>query len=209
MSRPSESPERNVYWQEGRVTREAREALAGHRGACVWLTGLSASGKSTIAFTLAQQLHAQGVRTFVLDGDNLRHGLCRDLGFSAEDRAENIRRASAVAALMVEAGIVVIAAFISPRRSMRADARAAVLEGRFVECHVDCPVEVCAERDPKGLYARAMAGEIRNFTGIDAPYEPPETPELVLDTVSPGATPASCADAIRVVLEPMIKQPDA
>lgn len=172
----------NVYWQEGRVSQADREKLAGHRGACVWLTGLSGSGKTSISRELERQLHEKGVRTFMLDGDNVRHGLNKDLGFSPEDRNENIRRIGEVAKLFVNSGAVVISSFISPYREVRARIRELMDDGEFIEVHVECPVEVCEDRDPKGLYERVRAGEIENFTGIDAPYEPPEDPEIAIDT---------------------------
>lgn len=148
----------------------------------LWLTGLSGSGKSTLARLLERRLHQHKIRTFVLDGDNVRHGLNSDLGFTAEDRRENIRRVGEVARLMTEAGQVCIAAFISPYRADRDRVRNIHPAGLFHEIHVSCPLEHCEERDPKGLYAKARRGEIRNFTGIGAPYEPPESPELVLRT---------------------------
>lgn len=148
----------------------------------MWLTGLSGSGKSTLAQEVERRLAERGVRTYVLDGDNLRHGLNRDLGFSAQDRQENIRRAGEVAALFLDAGVVVIVAFISPYRSDREQARGRVEEGRFFEVYVRCPLEVCEARDPKGLYRRARNGEIPEFTGVSAPYEEPEAPELIADT---------------------------
>jgi adenylylsulfate kinase len=172
----------NIYWQQGRLDREQREDLAGHRGVCVWLTGLSGSGKTSIARKLEGQLYQRRVRTFMLDGDNVRHGLCRDLGFSPEDRDEHIRRVGEVAELFVEAATVVVASFISPYCEQRDAIRESMDDGRFVEVHVECPLEVCERRDPKGLYEQARSGEIENFTGIDAPYEAPESPELRIDT---------------------------
>jgi len=187
-----------VHWHEHAVSREEREALNGHRGCVVWFTGLSACGKSTVANLVDHKLHSYGVRSFVLDGDNIRHGLNATpdmlrqqhgdefgkrfgLGFSAQDREENIRRIGAVAKLFCDAGIVAITAFISPYRVDRDRVRASVAEGDFIEIFVDAPLEVCEKRDPKGLYRKARAGEIKGFTGIDDPYEPPEKPELVLD----------------------------
>ncbi len=172
----------NITWHEGTVGREDREKLHGHRAACLWFTGLSASGKSTLALEVESILHGQGCHTIVLDGDNIRHGLNKNLGFSPEDRSENIRRIGEVANLFVEAGSIVMTAFISPYRADRDIARALVPEGRFFEIHVDCALDICEERDPKGLYKKARAGEIKEFTGIDAPYEAPENPEIVVDT---------------------------
>ena len=171
----------NVHWQALAVDKPARQRQAGHRSGVVWLTGLSGAGKSTLASALEQRLHAAGRRTYVLDGDNLRHGLNKDLGFSAADRVENIRRVAEVARLLVDAGVIVIASFISPFRAERAMARALFEPGEFIEVFVDVPLAVAEQRDAKGLYAKARRGELRNFTGIDSPYEAPETPELRLD----------------------------
>ncbi|GKX58962.1 adenylyl-sulfate kinase [Leminorella grimontii] len=175
----------NIVWHAHAVSRQDREGLNGHLGALVWLTGLSGSGKSTIAGALEQALHQLRVRTYLLDGDNLRHGLCRDLGFSERDRQENIRRVGEAAALMVDAGLVAIAAFISPYRSDRAEIAERLPEGRFIEVFVDTPLEECERRDPKGLYQRARRGEIPQFTGIDLPYEPPLAPAAHLDGQGP------------------------
>ena len=172
----------NVTWRELTVTRAEREALNGHRGVTVWLTGLSGSGKSTVADLLAARLHSMDVRTAVLDGDNIRHGLNGDLGFSPEDRTENIRRIGEVAKLLTSFGVVNMVAFISPYASDRDRARGIQARGDFLEVFVHAPLEVAEERDPKGLYKKARAGLIREFTGIDAPYEEPENPELVLHT---------------------------
>lgn len=174
----------NVVWHHATVTRARREAQNGHRGAIVWFTGLSGAGKSTLAHEVEEQLHRMGCRTFVLDGDNVRHGLCGDLGFSAADRVENIRRIGEVAKLFMEAGVIVLTAFISPFRADRDRVRTMVQPGEFVEIYCRCPVEVCEQRDVKGLYRKARAGEIVQFTGISSPYEPPEKPELVVDTSS-------------------------
>jgi len=165
---------------------EDREILNGHRGAVLWLTGLPASGKSTIARILENRLFGKQVRTFILDGDIIRKGLNADLGFSSADRSENIRRIGEVARLFAQAGMVVIVAFISPYRSDRDQARKIVKDGRFVEIYMDCPVAVCEKRDPKGNYGKARAGQIKEFTGISAPYEPPLHPELVLKTGEHG-----------------------
>jgi adenylylsulfate kinase len=174
---------RNLTWHAGRVTREARAQRLGHQGAVLWLTGLSGSGKSTLSRALEEALLARGALAYVLDGDNLRHGLNRDLGFSEADRTENIRRVGEVARLMVDAGLICVTAFISPYRADRAQARALIgSEAPFFEVYVKTPLEVCEQRDPKQLYRKARAGEIKNFTGLDAPYEEPENPELVVET---------------------------
>ena len=170
----------NVVWHDHPVTRDAREQQHGHQGAVLWFTGLSGSGKSTVAGALEQALHQLGVSTYLLDGDNVRHGLCRDLGFSDADRKENIRRVGEVAKLMVDAGLVVLTAFISPHRAERQMVRDMLPEARFIEVFVDTPLAVCEARDPKGLYKKARAGELRNFTGIDSVYEAPEQPEIRL-----------------------------
>lgn len=175
-------PSPNVVRQRGHVTAEDRATVLGQRGAVVWLTGLSGAGKSTIAFAVERALTDAGFAAFVLDGDNVRHGLCADLGFSAADRDENIRRVGEVAALMAEAGIIVIASFISPFREGRRKARLAASAGHFFEVFLDTPLSVCEGRDPKGLYEKARAGTILEFTGISSPYERPEAPELVLPT---------------------------
>ncbi len=172
----------NVVWEQTGITREMREQLKGHKAAVLWFTGLSGSGKSTVARRLEERLYRMGVHTFFLDGDNLRHGLNGDLGFSPEDRKENIRRAAEVAKLAFEHGNLVLACFISPYRADREFARSLIPDGRFLEIYVRCDIEVCKRRDPKGLYARALRGEIRNFTGIDAPYEEPVAPELIVET---------------------------
>ena len=175
---------KNIFWTEGKITAHQRAIRSGHRGAVVWLTGLSGAGKSTIAQALERELFHRAMHTYVLDGDNIRHGLNSNLGFSPDDRVENIRRVSEVAKLMSDAGTVVITAFISPYRMDRRRAREIALEGntKFVEVFVDAPLEVCETRDPKNLYKKARAGEIRDFTGIDAPYEAPEDPEIVVHT---------------------------
>jgi adenylylsulfate kinase len=172
----------NIVWHQGAVTREDREQLNGHKGCTVWLTGLSGSGKSTIAVDLEKRLCERGVRSYILDGDNIRHGLNKNLGFSPEDRTENIRRIGEVAKLFTDAGTVTVTAFISPYRADRDQVRALMKAGDFVEVYVDCPVEVCEQRDVKGLYKKARAGEIKEFTGISAPYEAPATPELTIKT---------------------------
>ncbi|MEB6338217.1 adenylyl-sulfate kinase [Serratia rhizosphaerae] len=168
-------------WHPHAVTRADRETRNGHRGVVLWFTGLSGSGKSTVAGALEQALHAMGVRTYLLDGDNVRHGLCRDLGFSDDDRRENIRRVGEVAKLMVDAGLVVLTAFISPHRAERQMVRDMLDDGQFVEVFVDTPLAICEARDPKGLYKKARAGELRNFTGIDAVYQAPEAADIHLN----------------------------
>lgn len=193
-----------VHWHEHAVSRREREQLNGHKGCVVWFTGLSACGKSTIANLVDHKLHSMGVHSFVLDGDNIRHGLnagpgmLRDrhgdefatrfgLGFSAQDREENIRRIGTVAKLFCDAGVVAITAFISPYRADRDRVRASLADEDFVEIFVNAPLEVCELRDPKGLYKKARAGELKGFTGIDDPYEAPEKPELVLDAATKSA----------------------
>jgi adenylyl-sulfate kinase len=185
------SDSHHLTFHTGTISREDREALLGQKGCAVWLTGLSGSGKSTIARILEERLTAHGRVVYVLDGDNLRHGLNSDLGFSAADRQENIRRAGEVAALLVDAGIIVITAFISPFSADRSRARTAVGKERFIEVFVDAPVDVCERRDPKGLYRKARQGEIADFTGISSPYEPPEAPALTLHHHESAATSAS------------------
>ena len=192
------NPQVEVHWHQHAVSRREREQLNGHRGCVVWFTGLSACGKSTVANLVDHKLHSLGKHSFVLDGDNIRHGLNSGpnmlkevhgeefsgrfgLGFSAQDREENIRRIGSVAKLFCDAGVVAITAFISPYRVDRDRVRATLAAGDFIEVFVDAPLEVCEARDPKGMYKRARAGEIKGFTGIDDPYEPPEKPELVLD----------------------------
>lgn len=172
----------NLTWHIGEVDREARAAAHGHRGAVLWFTGLSGSGKSTIGHRVERMLVQRGVFAYVLDGDNVRHGLNNDLGFSPEDREENIRRIGEVARLFADAGALVISAFISPYRRDRDRVRALMRPGEFVEVFVDTPLEVCEARDPKGLYKKARAGKISNFTGLDAPYEVPRNPEVHLRT---------------------------
>jgi bifunctional enzyme CysN/CysC len=173
----------NIPWQATLIGKAERAAHKQQKPAIVWFTGLSGAGKSTIANIVERQLHAAGHHTMMLDGDNLRHGLNRDLGFTEADRVENIRRAGEVAKLLVDAGLIVLCSFISPYRAERETVRRLVPDGEFIEVFVDTPIEECARRDPKGLYAKAKAGEIKNFTGFDAPYEAPESPEIHLRTV--------------------------
>ena len=184
----------DVHWQTVDVDKDARADAKGQRPCVLWLTGFSGAGKSTIANLVERQLHASGCHTYLLDGDNLRHGLNKDLGFSAADRVENIRRTAEVARLMMDAGLVVIVALISPFAHEREMARSLVPEGEFVEIFVDAPIEVAEQRDPKGLYKKARRGELRNFTGIDAPYERPESPEVHLETAK--LTPEEAAERV-------------
>ncbi len=171
----------NVIWHQHAVTRAQREQLHGHKGAAIWFTGLSGSGKSTLAGTLEQALYRAGVSTYLLDGDNVRHGLCRDLGFSDAERDENIRRVGEVARLMADAGLIVLSAFISPHQAQRQNIREMFEDGRFIEVYVDTSLATCEQRDPKGLYRKARAGELKNFTGIDSVYQVPENPEIQLN----------------------------
>jgi adenylylsulfate kinase len=172
----------NITWHKGQVGRSDREAIVGQRGVTIWLTGLSGSGKSTIAIAAEHELTSRGRLAFVLDGDNIRHGLNQNLGFSPADRTENIRRIGEVSKLFTEAGVIVFTSFISPYRSDRDAVRVFMGTGDFVEVYVDASLDTCEQRDTKGLYKKARAGEIPEFTGISAPYEAPESPELVLDT---------------------------
>jgi bifunctional enzyme CysN/CysC len=192
---------KNIFWTEEKITAHERAVRIGHRGAVVWLTGLSGAGKSTIAQSLERDLFHRGMNTYVLDGDNIRHGLNSNLGFSPDDRFENIRRVSEVAKLMADAGTVVITAFISPYRMDRSRAREIALEGNaeFIEVFVDAPLEVCEARDPKNLYKKARAGQIREFTGIDAPYEAPEDPEIVVHTDR-----QSVGESVTTILEQLL-----
>jgi bifunctional enzyme CysN/CysC len=190
----------NLPWQHIEVDREAHAALKQQRPKLIWLTGLPSSGKSTIANLVEKKLHALGRHTFLLDGRNVRHGLNQDLGFTQADRVENIRRVGAVARLMTDAGLIVICAFISPFRSEREQVRTLMPEGEFIEVFIDTPLEVAEQRDPEGLYKRARAGELKNLTGIDSPYEPPEQPELQIDT-----TNVSVEDAADLIIERCLK----
>ncbi len=211
----SDEQQVQVHWHEHAVSREEREQLNRHKGCVVWFTGLSACGKSTVANLLDHRLHSLGLRSFVLDGDNIRHGLNAGpgmlkpihgdefakrfgLGFSAQDREENIRRIGAVAKLFAESGMIAITAFISPYRADRDRVRASLAEGDFVEILVDAPLEVCEARDPKGLYQKARAGQLKGFTGIDDPYEAPLKPELVLDAAH--KSPEQLADEVLAYL---------
>ena len=176
----------NIVWHQATVTRERRERQNAHKSCVLWFTGLSGSGKSTLAHAVEESLHQLGCRTYVLDGDNVRHGLCSNLGFSEEDRSENIRRIGETAKLMMEAGVIAMTAFISPFRADREIARKLLPHGDFLEIYCKASLAVCEARDVKGLYKKARAGEIKNYTGIGSPYEAPEKPELVLDTGTPG-----------------------
>ncbi|MEX0703026.1 MAG: adenylyl-sulfate kinase [Planctomycetales bacterium] len=182
----SEQKSTNITWHEHHVSKQERRQLNGHKAAVLWFTGLSACGKSTVANTVDHILHSSGKHSYVLDGDNVRHGLNKNLGFSAEDRAENIRRIGEVAKLFVDAGHLVLTAFISPYKADRDKVRALLQPGEFIEIYVNASIETCEQRDPKGLYKKARAGEIKGFTGIDDPYEAPEKPELVLDANTKG-----------------------
>ncbi len=190
----------NVVWHHATVTRERRELLNGHRASALWFTGLSGSGKSTLAHAVEEQLHGLGCRTFVFDGDNVRHGLCSDLGFSSEDRSENIRRIAEMTRLFLDAGVIALCAFISPMRDDRQKVRDIVGTDNFLEIHCDCPLEICEQRDVKGLYQKARAGLIKNYTGISSPYEAPEHPDLRLET---GRDPL--ADCVGKVLKRLQK----
>jgi adenylylsulfate kinase len=191
----------NIVWHQGAVTRNDRAQLNGHRGCTVWLTGLSGSGKSTIAVDVEKRLLERGVHTYILDGDNIRHGLNKNLGFSPEDRTENIRRIGEVAKLFTDAGLVAITAFISPYRADRDQVRAIMQAGDLIEVFVDCPVEVCEQRDVKGLYKKARAGEIKEFTGISAPYEAPAKAELTINTAG-----QSVEESAKQILEYLERQ---
>jgi bifunctional enzyme CysN/CysC len=194
MLRSAQRRSHNVHWQAVEVNKASHASLKGHRPAVVWFTGLSGAGKSTIANLVEKRLHALGVHTYLLDGDNVRHGLNKDLGFTDTDRHENIRRIAEVSRLMVDAGLIVLTSFISPFRTERAMARALLEQGEFIEVHVDTPLEVAEARDTKGLYAKARRGELRDFTGIDSPYEAPDKPELRLDTTA--TTPEQAAELV-------------
>jgi bifunctional enzyme CysN/CysC len=189
----------NIHWQALDVTKATRAAAKGQQPAVLWFTGLSGAGKSTIANLVEKKLQAMGRHTYILDGDNVRHGLNRDLGFTDADRVENIRRVAEVARLMADAGLIVLVSFISPFRSERRLARDLMPEGEFLEVFVDTPLAVAERRDVKGLYKKARAGELKNFTGIDSPYEPPEHPEIHVDTTA--MTPADAAELIVVRMD--------
>jgi adenylylsulfate kinase len=196
-----ETTKNHIRWHEALVSREQRERLNRHKSAILWFTGLSGAGKSTLAHAVEQALFQLGCRTFVFDGDNVRHGLCEDLGFSLEDRVENIRRVGEMSKLFLEAGIIALTAFISPYRADRDRVRTLVKAGDFIEIYCKCPVEICEQRDVKGLYAKARQGLISNFTGISSPYEAPSNPELEIDTGS-----LSLEDSVNQVLELLRKR---
>ncbi len=185
----------NIKWHQGKITKEDRRKLMKQRGVVIWLTGLSGSGKSTIAVELEHALVENKQQAYILDGDNIRHGLNKNLGFSPEDRSENIRRIGEVAKMFVDANIITITAFVSPYREDRDSARALAKEGEFIEVYVKCPLDVCEQRDTKGLYKKARAGEVKKFTGISAPYEEPSNPELTIDS-----SKLSVEESTRVIL---------
>lgn len=190
----------NVVWHHATISRAQREAQNGHRGAILWFTGLSGSGKSTLAHAVEETLHFRGCRTFVLDGDNVRHGLCGDLGFSVKDRQENIRRIGEMAKIFMEAGVIVLTAFISPYRADRERVRGLIEHDSFIEIYCDTPIEICESRDVKGLYKKARAGQLKEFTGVTSPYEVPENCEL---TVSTGTTDLDVC--VQQVIDKMIR----
>ncbi|MCG7934922.1 MAG: adenylyl-sulfate kinase [Candidatus Thiodiazotropha taylori] len=189
----------NIVWHQATVTRDRREKMNLHRAKLLWFTGLSGSGKSTLAHALEERLHQRGCRTYVFDGDNVRHGLCNDLGFSVEDRTENIRRIGEMSKLFVEAGVIALTAFISPIREDRNRARELFDAGDFIEVYIKASIETCESRDVKGLYKKAREGIIKNFTGISSPYEAPENPEIVVDTENREVD--ECVDSLLAALE--------
>lgn len=197
---PQQSTSSHVVWHHATISRTRREAQNGHRGAIIWFTGLSGSGKSTLAHAVEETLYRYGCRTFVLDGDNVRHGLCGDLGFSARDRHENIRRIGEMAKLFMEAGMIVLTAFISPYRADRERVRRMADQGSFIEIYCDAPVEICETRDVKGLYKKARAGELPEFTGISSPYEVPEHHELTVNTGT-----ASLDACVQLVVDEIVR----
>jgi len=191
----------NTVWHSATVTRQRREELNGHKSVLIWFTGLSGSGKSTLAHTVEEELYRRKCRTFVFDGDNVRHGLCSDLGFSRENRAENLRRIGEMSKLFLDAGVISLAAFISPFKADRVRIKNIVGSEHFLEIFCSCPIEVCETRDIKGLYKRARAGEIKEFTGISSPYEEPEDPDLVLRT-----SEKSLEECTKAVINLLIKR---
>jgi len=192
---------KDLYWHEHSITAEERRKSYNYKSCVIWFTGLSAAGKSTLANALSTRLHMIGVKSYVLDGDNIRHGLNKDLGFSPEDRKENIRRIGEVAKLFVDAGLIAMTAFISPYREDRNDARNLLKEDDFIEVFVKCPLSECEKRDPKGFYKKARSGQIKEVTGISAPYEEPENPEVVLETDK-----ANLEECIETILNYLIEK---
>ena len=191
----------NTVWHQAAISRSDREALNKHKSVVLWFTGLSGSGKSTLAHAVEEQLHRNRISTYVLDGDNVRHGLCSDLGFSDSDRVENIRRIGEVAKLLTEAGVITLTAFISPFKTDRDEARKRFPHGDFMEIYCQCPIETCEQRDVKGLYKKARAGGIPFFTGIGSPYEEPDRPELVINTGQ-----LSLEESVQKVLDLLVKR---
>lgn len=189
---------RDLQWHHAVVRREHRQQQNGHRSVVLWFTGFSGAGKSTLAHAVEERLFQSGCRTYVLDGDNIRHGLCGDLGFSPGERSENIRRVGEVAKLMVDAGVIVLTAFISPFRADRERVRGLMAHGDFLEIHCQCPLDVCESRDIKGLYRKARAGDVKEFTGISSPYEEPAAPDLVVDTA--GLPLDDCVERVLALL---------
>ena len=200
MSDDTPDSSRNMFWQSLDVGKDARSTLKGQKTLCVWFTGLSGAGKSTLANLLEKRLHDTGRHTYLLDGDNIRQGLNRDLGFTEADRVENIRRVAEVARLMTDAGLIVLVSFISPFRAERRMARALFAPGEFLEVFVDAPLAECEMRDPKGLYAKARRGELKDFTGIDSAYEVPESPELTVNTQRDSA-----AECVEIIIERILR----
>lgn len=198
MTSGKQTKSSDTVWHHATVTRQRRELLNNHRGAVIWFTGLSGSGKSTLAHEIEEQLHQRKARTFVFDGDNVRHGLCSDLGFSLVDRSENIRRIGEMAKLFVDAGVIALTAFISPLRKDRERLRQRIGQNDFIEIYCHCPLEVCESRDVKGLYRRARAGEIKEFTGISSPYEAPEQPDLIIQSGTESLD--KCVERVLVLL---------
>lgn len=196
----------NVVWHNATVTRKRREKMNEHGSVILWFTGLSGAGKSSLAHAVEEELHQLGCRTFVFDGDNVRHGLCADLGFSTEDRVENIRRVGEMAKLFIEAGVIALTAFISPFQSDRERVRSLVPHGDFLEIYCHCPLEICEQRDVKGLYQRARDGKIKDFTGISSPYEDPLDPELIVETGTLSMK-ESVAQVMQLLLDRGIVQP--
>ncbi len=191
----------NIVWHKARVTRPRRETLNGHRSINLWFTGLSGSGKSTLAHAIEERLHLMGCRTYVFDGDNVRHGLCGDLGFSPEDRQENLRRIAEMVKLFLDAGIIALTAFISPLRKDRNMARDIIGQENFMEIYCNCPIEICEQRDVKGMYKKAKAGLIKNYTGISSPYEPPQNPDIEVLTGS-----RSLEDCVQDIVEALFQK---